>query len=45
MTKKIKNKMLKIYKKLLKAWTKGKTKKAVKLQHLLLEEELKNKNK
>jgi hypothetical protein len=41
----IKNKMLKLYKKLLKAWTQGKEKKAIKLQHKLLEQELKNKNK
>lgn len=41
MTKKIKNKMRKTYLKLLKAWTKGKENKAVKLQHKLLKQQLK----
>lgn len=40
MVKKINQKMSKIWLKLLKAWTKGKEKKAVKLQHKLLEAEL-----
>jgi hypothetical protein len=37
--------MLKLRMKLLKAWTQGKEKKAVKLQHKLLEAELKRKKK
>jgi hypothetical protein len=44
MTKKIKDKMSKLYRKLLKAWVEGKEKKAVKLQHKLLEKELKKKS-
>ena len=43
MTKNVADKMKKTWKKLLKAWTKGKEKKAVKLQHKLLVEELNNK--
>lgn len=43
MVKEIKNKMKKTYMKLLKAWSKGKEKKAIKLQHKLLEMELDNK--
>lgn len=43
MGRKIKNKMRKTYLKLLKAWTKGNEKKAIKLQHKLLEQQLKNK--
>jgi len=39
----INEKMKKVYKKLLKAWTQHKEKKAIKLQHKLLKLELKNK--
>ena len=45
MGEKLKEKMRKTYLKLLKAWTKGKEKKAIKLQHKLLRQELKSKNK
>jgi hypothetical protein len=38
-------KMKKLWRKLLKAWTQGKERKAVKLQHKLLNEELKQKEK
>ena len=43
MVKTLKDKMQKTYMKLLKAWTQGKEKKAVKLQHKLLKQELKGK--
>ena len=43
MVKMISDKMLKMRKKLLKAWTKGKEKKAIKLQHKILNHELKKK--
>lgn len=45
LVKTFKDRMLKMRMKLLKAWTRGKEKKAVKLQHKLLEAELKNKKK
>jgi len=40
MVEKIKNEMKKTYMKLLKAWTKGKEKKAIKLQRKLLQMEI-----
>ena len=43
MVKSLNDKIAKLWMKLLKAWTKGKEKKAVKLQHKLLEAELKKK--
>ena len=43
MTTEITDKMKKLWKKLLKAWTQGKEKKAIKIQHKLLKEELNNK--
>lgn len=45
MVKQIKNKMQKTWAKLLKAWTKGKEEKAIKLQHKLLKQQLKAKKK
>lgn len=45
MVKTFKDRMLKMRMKLLKAWTRGKEKKAVKLQHKLLEAELERKKK
>lgn len=43
MVKSVKNKILQLRMKLLKAWTRGKEKKAVKLQHKILEKTLKDK--
>lgn len=43
MVKKLKDKMKNLTMKLLKAWTQGKEKKAIKLQHKILKENLKNK--
>ena len=45
MTTEITDKMKKLWKKLLKAWTQGKEKKAIKIQHKLLKEELKKNDK
>lgn len=45
MVQRFRDKMLKLRMKLLKAWTRGKEKKAVKLQHKMLLAELKNKKK
>ena len=45
MVKSLKDKMRKTYMKLLKAWTQGKEKKAIKLQHKMLKQELKSKKK
>lgn len=45
MVKTFKDRMSKLRMKLLKAWTKGKEKKAVKLQHKILEAELERKKK
>ena len=45
MVKSLNDKIAKLWMKLLKAWTRGKEKKAVKLQHKLLEAELERKNK
>jgi hypothetical protein len=41
--KQLNQRMSKLWRKLLKAWTLGKEKKAIKLQHRLLKAELKNK--
>jgi hypothetical protein len=45
MVKSLNDKIAKLWMKLLKAWTRGKEKKAVKLQHKLLEAELERKKK
>lgn len=43
MVKQIRDKIKKLTMKLLKAWTQGKEKKAIKLQHKILKDNLKNK--